>query len=190
MRNSVGLRCAAGVAVLTVSVGCSDRATPVEVPASSLSPADARLTTSAAERGPRKIAVLDDCLASDPWNGGCTLATGTVTLAQFQADFPRGHAAWRNDPSYMKISTDKDVKIVNEGGRSHTFTEVAAYRGGIIPMANIPGQTVAPECANAATRNASLLAPGESMRLENIPSGTHKYMCCFHPWMTAEIRVN
>jgi plastocyanin len=190
MRSSVVVRCATGVALLAVAVACSDRATPVEVPANTLSPSDARLTTSAAERGPRKIALLDDCRASDPWSGGCTLETGSVSLAEFQAAFPRGHPAWRNHPSYMKLRTDKDVKIANEGGRPHTFTEVAAFLGGIVPMANIPGQAVAPECADAATRNATLLAPGESMRLENIAPGTHKYMCCFHPWMTAEIRVN
>lgn len=138
---------------------------------------------------PRKVAMLDDCDSSNTWPGGCNLAGGIVTFTQFQASLPLGHPSWRFQPSYMKVSDGKNIHISNDGGRPHTFTPVAAYGGGIVPTANRPGQTAVPECVNPATRLPTLLAGGESMRIEDLAPGIHKYMCCFHPWMIAEIRV-
>ena len=181
----------AGAIMLALFAGaCSTNELPSEARANRIEVPEAPLYSAGTTNGPRKIALLDDCLIGDPWPGGCSLPGGTVSFAQFSAELPRGHAAWRNEPSYMKIKAGKDVKIANDGGRTHTLTEVAAYGGGIVPNANWPGVTVAPECLNAATRNASLLLPGQSMDLDDMEAGTHKYQCCFHPWMIAEIRVD
>jgi plastocyanin len=168
---------------------CAGSDLPSEASTKSSLVADEPRFSAETTNGPRKIALLDDCLPTDAWNGGCTLKGGTVSLAQFQAAAPLGHPAWRNEPSYMKISDGKDVRITNEGGRPHTFTRVAAYGGGILPPLNRPGQVVAPECANVATRLASLLVGGASMEIEGLEPGNHKFMCCFHPWMIAEVRV-
>ena len=167
---------------------------PVAVPASKDIESTAQFEQPSYSNGiieaPRKIAMRDDCMASDPaWPGGCSLETGSVTFLQFAAVLPKGHPAWRNEPSYLKVKDDKNIKISNEGGRPHTFTRVAQYGNGIVPTANRPGEAIAPECLNTATRLASLLAPGQSSEVQPLEPGIHKFMCCFHPWMIAEIRV-
>lgn len=177
------------LAVALVAAGCSGKELPSEGAAPGSISVDGPLYSAQTTNGPRKIALLDDCSPGSVWNGGCSLPGGSVTIQQFQADLPKGHASWRNEPSYLKISSGKGVKISNEGGRPHTFTRVAAYGAGIVPPLNWPGESIAPECLNSATRLASLLAGGESMVLEDLEPGVHKFMCCFHPWMVGEIRV-
>ena len=76
------------------------------------------------------------------------------------------------------------MRIKNEGGRGHTFTEVAQFGGGFVPPLNV-GLTPAPECTPEATIP---LAPGATEEL-NLEPGLHKFQCCIHPWMRAAIRV-
>jgi hypothetical protein len=146
--------------------------------------------TAGASNGPRRIAVLDDCdPADDSWtdSGGCFEDGGEVTFAEFVAAAPIGHPAWRNDPSYLKIKDAKNLQVVNEGGRTHTFTPVAAFGNGVVPPLNLPGAAMAPECADLSD---STLVPGAKMRIDRLDRGVHKYQCCFHPWMRAEVRVD
>jgi|RhiMetdeSRZDD1v2_1073273.scaffolds.fasta_scaffold74492_3 hypothetical protein len=144
------------------------------------------------------IAVMDNCDASDPaWAtvGGCTLRKGSVTLSEFfnllfspnyaNGTIPVGHPSWRNEPSYITTSTNRAVRVTNWGGRDHTFTEVANFGGGFVPLVN-GALVVAPEC-NPAT--VSILSPGETERINGLAPGTHKFQCCIHPWMTAAIKV-
>ncbi len=66
------------------------------------------------------------------------LKEGDVTRAEFflEAESPLaptsviGHQAWYNDPSYLKIEVGKSVRVENEAGRVHTFTEVANFGAG------------------------------------------------------------
>lgn len=146
--------------------------------------------------GPKRyIAVLDDCDPNDPtWapTGGCLLRGGDVTNAEFSAFLASplslsvvGHPAWRNEPSYVKITVGQSVRVANEGGRLHTFTRVANYGGGRVPPLNI-GLTPAPECLNSA---ASDITPGERIEIDGLPVGTARFQCCIHPWMRAAIKV-
>jgi hypothetical protein len=147
------------------------------------------LASAAADDGPRRIAVLDDCDPSDAgWTslGGCFLDGGLVSLADFLAAAPIGHPSWRNDPSYLKITSDKHIDVINYGGRTHSFTEVAEFGGGVVPPLNLPGQGPVQECLDL---EESLMPPGAKLRLPRLQEGTHKYQCCFHPWMRAEVRV-
>ena len=103
------------------------------------------------EDGPRKIAIRDNCDPADPgWapTGGCLLKRGDVSIAEFNAllrsplTIPANgqliaHPSWRNEPSYVSIESGKTLRIVNEGGRTHTFTEVAQFGGGRVPPLNI-----------------------------------------------------
>ncbi len=146
----------------------------------------------------RKIAMRDECDPTDPaWapTGGCLLARGAVRVAEFNA-FLRspltipangslvGHPAWRNEPSYLSVEVGKSVRVTNEGGRVHTFTEVAAFGGGRVPPLNI-ALSPAPECPGSVN-----VAPGERVSLEGLPLGIHKFQCCIHPWMRAVVRVS
>ena len=68
----------------------------------------------------------------------CLLKEGDVTRAEFflEAESPLaptsviGHQAWWNDPPYLKIAVGESVRVKNEGGRTHTFTEVVNFGAG------------------------------------------------------------
>lgn len=98
-----------------------------------------------------------------------------------------GHPSWRNEPSHLTAKEGKRIRITNNGGRGHTFTEVAEFGGGFIAQLNI-GLTPAPECQPGLVVR---LNPGD--RTEIIATATndplHKFQCCIHPWMRATIRV-
>jgi len=140
-----------------------------------------------------KVSIRDDCDPTDPaWapTGGCALEEGNVNVAEFNAllNSPLslavvGHPAWRFDPTYLKIEPDETVRVENEGGRAHTFTEVSDFGGGRVPPLN-KGLTPAPECAGAAT-----LLPGAAVNVSGLSEGDHRFQCCIHPWMRALIKV-
>lgn len=146
----------------------------------------------------RKIAMRDNCDPSDPaWapTGGCLLRRGDVTAAEFNAYLRSpltiapnahliGHPAWRNEPSYASIESGKSLRVSNEGGRTHTFTEVAQFGGGRVPPLNI-GLSPAPECAAAVN-----IPPGAKTEIASMSDGVHNFECCIHPWMRATVRVH
>ncbi|HKG94471.1 MAG TPA: hypothetical protein VKA84_21335 [Gemmatimonadaceae bacterium] len=189
-RSGYGILAAAALVALAVACGKD----PVSRPADdgALRPSvDA--ASSDETGGGRQIAILDDCDPTDPaWapTGGCLSKRGNVTNAEFNALLTSplslstvGHPAWRNEPSYLVIEEGSDVKVTNEGGRTHTLTEVAQFGGGRVPPLN-RGLVPAPECAAAVN-----IAPGESMRIEHLASGLHRFQCCIHPWMRELVRV-
>ena len=157
----------------------------------------------AGSEGGRKMTLLDDC---DPrigagWNtptdsSQCIREEGSVSRAEFTmfltspltippGAFVIGHPAWRIAPTYLKPEPDERLTVRNGGGRGHTFTEVANYGGGFIPVLNI-GMTPAPECA-AAT--GAVIAPGGRIEITGLALGNHKFQCCIHPWMRALVKV-
>jgi hypothetical protein len=148
--------------------------------------------------GDNKIALIDDCdPRDDNWAPvGCLQENGDVTAAEFNLLLfsPRslstvGHPSWRNDPSYVVVGEGKELRLENQGGRPHTFTEVADFGGGRVPPLN-QGLEMAPECALApGAVDPSLVPPGTRKRLTATGVGLHKFQCCFHPWMRAAIRV-
>jgi plastocyanin len=147
-------------------------------------------------RGTAHIAMLDNCDPSDlTWNevGGCALRRGTVSTAEFDAELDSplaaavvGHQSWRNEPSYLSLREGKTVRVVNRGGRPHTFTEVANFGGGKIPVPPLnEGLVTAPECPGSID-----IAPGDKTTISGLTAGTHRFMCCIHPWMRANIEVS
>ena len=142
-----------------------------------------------------EVEIYDDCDPTDPaWEptGGCSLEGGKVTFAEFAALLFSplgdgnliGHPAWRMEPSYFRLRTDGTLTAENEGGRTHTFTEVAAFGGGFVPDLNGPFLQMAPECANAVP-----LQPGEEQEVEDLAPGDHLFQCCIHPWMRFLVKV-
>ncbi len=190
-------RVGAGVLVLGV-MACAD---PVSHPNAD----EAAAAQTAADRSgfdnsdnPR-IAVLDDCLPTDPgWlpTGGCVLPTGVVNLEEFTKLLSSplslsvvGHPAWRNEPSFLHVVTGTRIHVGNDGGRFHTFTKVAQFGGGRVPPLN-QGLTPAPECAlPPGTPDPNGLLPGGSRQLTGLTRGNHRFMCCIHPWMRALVKV-
>lgn len=145
----------------------------------------------------RRISMLDNCDPTDPaWapTGGCALRKGTVLVAEFNA-FLRspltipasavliGHPSWRNEPAYLAVEEGKKVRVSNDGGRVHTFTEVAAFGGGRVPPLNI-ALAPAPECPASVN-----VPPGQRVELNVLALGIHRFQCCIHPWMRAVVLV-
>ncbi len=151
--------------------------------------------------GQREVSLRDDCDPTDPaWapTGGCSLPEGDVTFAEFNAlrlstlaPSVIGHPAWWFDPNYLKVKSGKAIKVSNEGGRTHTFTEVANYGGGRVPPLNAgqPGTaplTVAPECVAPGVVN---IPGGGKDVVDGLTAGNHKFQCCIHPWMRTLVKV-
>ncbi|HXR57619.1 MAG TPA: hypothetical protein VN858_12500 [Casimicrobiaceae bacterium] len=149
----------------------------------------AATTATAAE----KISIRDYCDASDPaWapTGGCVLEEGDVTVAEFNALLTSmlstavvGHPAWRFQPSFTEIEPGDSVRVSNDGGRPHTFTEVAQFGGGMIPPLS-KGLIEAPECATA-----TVIPAGGRTVIRGLAEGTHLFQCCIHPWMHELVKV-
>lgn len=145
------------------------------------------------DRDAALVAMRDDCDPRDPgWapTGGCLRRRGNVDLAEFNAELNSplslsviGHQGWRMDPSYRVLRSGTDVLVSNEGGRTHTFTEVAQFGGGRVPPLN-KGLTPAPECAGATN-----IPAGGTARVMGLTVGNHKFQCCIHPWMRELVKV-
>lgn len=141
----------------------------------------------------RVVVMRDDCDPNDPaWapTGGCARQNGQVTFAEFagELDSPLaaaviGHQAWRNDPSYLEIEGNQSLIARNRGGRVHTFTEVANFGGGRVPILN-EGLVPAPECFAAVN-----VPPNHQVSMGPLAPGNHRFQCCIHPWMRALIKV-
>jgi plastocyanin len=142
-----------------------------------------------------RVSVQDQC---DPatfnaalGNGACA-KQGTMTFTAFNNELSATHqvAAWRFVPSTLTIKVGQSITATNDGGEKHTFTEVKAFGGGIVPSLNTAsGNTQeAPECA-ALTAN-DMIASGATFRADAATAaGTELYQCCIHPWMRATVTV-
>ena len=153
-----------------------------------------------------QIALMDNCDAAAFPAGLCVPVShrSDVGFAEFVALLYSpliktvvGHPSWRIEPSYLDIRVGQTLKVANKGADSHTFTEVAAFGGGVVPVLNgvsdggpfvgVPDPlTVAPECAKITP--SDVLAPGQAAAVTPA-SGTHKFQCCIHPWMRAVVGV-
>jgi hypothetical protein len=55
---------------------------------------------------------------------------------------------WDFEPDTVNIKKGTTLSVVDQGGEPHTFTEVAQFGGGFIPVLNAPGEETVPECAD------------------------------------------
>jgi len=157
-------------------------------------------STAIAVKDGEKVRMEDQCDPSDPaWGatGGCQLPDGTVSEAEFRvfsfmttgSPFVAsviGHPAWRNNPGFVVLPFGESLKVTNEGGRGHTFTEVPDFGGGRVPPLNA-GLTPLTQCATAAS--APVILPGGRVDFSNLSEGVHKFQCCLHPWMRTVVSV-
>ena len=122
--------------------------------------------------------------------GTCT-RSGGVTFAMFLEQLGRHGSigSWHFAPNPVTMRVGERLVATNQGGETHTFTEVEEFGGGIVPQLNqLTGLTnVAPECNRLMTDD--FLKPGASSSEEEDDAGVEKYQCCIHPWMRAQVRV-
>ncbi len=149
----------------------------------------------------QQVVILDEC---DPTTfngqfgpGTClnVVSLGGVPLPEFLNALPTGHPAWLFYPTSTITLRKKDtLRVVNQGGEIHTFTEVAEFGGGFLPVLNNPPNSPAiPECDGGYAKNTELastrLIQGSHMEIRGLKKGLHRFECCVHPWMRMEVEV-
>jgi plastocyanin len=91
-------------------------------------------------------------------------------------------------PSIANVQVGQTFVAINRGGEVHTFTEVAEFGGGIVPvlndLAHVPN--VAPECNPNVLEPDDFVPSGGTYRETIEHTGHLKFQCCIHPWMRME----
>jgi plastocyanin len=100
---------------------------------------------------------------------------------------------WDFEPDILKIKEGTTVRVVDQGGEPHTFTEVAHFGGGFVPMLNGPGEETVPECSGGFSSVAvarTRLLQGSQSEIIGLSKGEHLFQCCIHPWMRVKVEVS
>lgn len=175
---------------------CNEPTRPGAAPTTSRSTAASldRAAPAATGLALRFVSMMDAC---DPATfdavlgpGSCT-RQGGVTFDKFIAQLQRNQeaGAWHFASSTVQARLGQTIIATNRGGEEHTFTRVAAFGGGIVPILNqLSGNTsVAPECTQLDEDD--FVEPGGTYAEEVDEGGTLLFQCCIHPWMRAEVHV-
>jgi len=143
----------------------------------------------------RAVALRDDCdpatfdAATGP--NSCVRNGNGMPFGTFIAVLTKNQSvgAWMIDAPHVEAAPGTVLTATNLGGETHTFTRVAAFGGGIVPLLNtLSGNpTPAPECS---PRLLHFLTPGASVQATVGNDGTELYQCCIHPWMRMEVHQN
>jgi plastocyanin len=171
-----------------VQGACSDHQTPTS-PLSS----GATASFSATANNDRTVSILDACDGPSfaAAQIACSRQSG-VTLDQFISELTaRGTVgAWHFAPSNINVFTGQTLDVINRGGEVHTFTQVAHFGGGIVPLLNdLSGNTVeAQECKQLA--QSDFIPPGATHHEDIDHEGAELYQCCIHPWMRAVVSAS
>lgn len=175
----------AALTLAVFAVSCTSQAPPTDALSdSALRPASADFS----------FTLLDRC-EPESFNAvlgaGACVGDGKVTLSEFIAELVKKqtHHQWRNQPTHVALKSGRPITLANVGGETHTFTPVAEFGGGFIAdLNNLSGNPVpAPECLDFGS--IAFLPAGSVTPLAGLAEGTHRFMCCIHPWMrtTAEV---
>jgi hypothetical protein len=134
-----------------------------------------------------KIFVMDRCepdsfdAAVEP---GTCVRNGGVKFDVFASQLnPQdgGHNAWRNSRNHVVLRDGQAITLVNTGGETHSFTEVAAFGAGVVPPLNDALPPGTPAAVPVGPPN--FMAAGDAIGLGSLAPGTHLFECLIHPWM-------
>jgi hypothetical protein len=135
----------------------------------------------------RKVFAMDRC-EPDSFNAaigpGTCIRNGGVTFENFLRRVnPQdgGHNAWRFSRHDVALRSGQSLRVTNTGGEVHTFTEVANFGAGIVPELNAALPPGTPAAVPIGALN--FFGAGESLDLDPLPVGTHRFECLIHPWM-------
>jgi len=181
-------------ALITACSGGSNPNSPSNVPGGLNVATGVGFAPMQATTGSRSIQILDQC-DPDTFNaaigpGTCVDRNGGLPFDAFIAALQKHMTvpSWRFSPDTIHVPDDMTLPINNRGGEAHTFTEVAAFGGGVVPVLNaLSGTPVpAPECL--ALSGSDFIPPGGQTSHTFEPGESDKYQCCIHPWMRATTR--
>lgn len=183
-------------AAALVALACTDSATPPTTP-SSAPVAPKQLTATADRQGDdaHTLRIYDSC---DPASFNAAFNDPTICIKQGHVPFDRfiaeltrtqKAAQWHFAPQNVELNPGEDVFALNVGGEVHTFTRVARFGGGIIPLLNdlTENATVAPECTTLEADD--FVAPGALYTAELNTDEIQHFQCCIHPWMRADVTL-
>jgi plastocyanin len=160
-------------------------------------------THALAQENPPSVAqvvALDEC---DPVTFNAALGPDfckNVTLGAFtklldlfaKAKAGTPDPGWDFEPDTLKIKKGTTLVVVDQGGEPHTFTEVAEFGGGFLPVLNAPGEETVSECAggfsNVAVAKTRILQGSQTL-ITGLSKGEHLFQCCIHPWMRVKVEV-
>jgi hypothetical protein len=134
-----------------------------------------------------KVFVMDRCepesfdAAVEP---GTCVRNGGVTFDKFLARVnPKdgGHNAWRFSRGDLVLRAGQHMTLINSGGEFHTFTEVANFGTGIVPLLDAALPPGTPPAVQSGAFNG--IGAGETIELDSLSPGTHLFECLIHPWM-------
>jgi hypothetical protein len=175
--------------------GCSDSNRPTEPSAGTSVTSGQPADPADASESVRRVTMMDAC---DPTTfnaaiqrGTCVGRNGGVKFDQFIALLTKHQSvgAWHNAPPDLNAHEGDPLLATNRGGEVHTFTRVAAFGGGIIPLLNqLSGNpNVAPECTSLDPDD--FVQPGGTYEEEVGSAATQLFMCCIHPWMRTTVHT-
>jgi hypothetical protein len=160
-------------------------------------------TAAGSEEGARTIRISDGC---DPETFNEAIGPGTClpgdhpteTFALFIEELTLDHVAgaWRFGSTKYTLPDGRSTVLNNRGGETHTFTRVAKFGGGFVPILNeVSGNPIpAPECLQPPS-DSSIFVPGENSvpgptaGSSAMPAGVSRFQCCIHPWMRTTVVV-
>ena len=152
----------------------------------------------AALADPGTIRMKDDCdpvtfniaVPDDPptcvGNGGTTFDDFIGQLVN------HGFAgAWHFSPNHVKINAGSSLRLVNQGGETHTLTPVTQFGGGGIvpPLNEILFGTPTPPTFFFPPFNFVSAGGTTTIGPDLLTPGTHLFICVIHPWMQETVTV-
>jgi hypothetical protein len=126
---------------------------------------------------------------------GACIDGGNVTFDAFIDRLIRtgDHPLWRFTPDSGTVPAGQTIAVRNVGGEFHTFSRTAEFGGGFVADLNelLGLQDIADGCMQPPGATNLFLTAGESGAISTaaLGSGTHRFICCIHPWMRATYRV-
>jgi len=126
---------------------------------------------------------------------GACVDGGNVTFDAFIDRLIRSgdHPLWRFTPGRATIPGGQSIPVSNVGGEFHTFSRTVEFGGGFVEELNelLGLEEIADGCTQPPGATNLFLGEGESGTIATaaLGSGTHRFLCCIHPWMRATYQV-
>jgi len=119
---------------------------------------------------------------------------GTITFSDFLAELAeeKSVGAWKFNPDALNPNRDVSITLRSKGGETHTFTRVAQFGGGVVPVLNDLGGfgPTRPECLAAPSANNVIIPAGQTVAGPSVAAGeSANFQCCIHTWMRTTVNA-